>query len=69
MIDRRYQGKGYGQQALGIIVHEMQKQFACDKIYLSMEPHNAKGRYIYEKAGFVRTGDMWDDEEVYCLTL
>jgi len=69
MIDRRYQGNGYGKKALKIIVEEMTEQFSCSEIYLSVEPENERGKYIYEKFGFIKTGEIWEDEEVYCLKL
>ena len=69
MIGRRYQGKGYGEKALEMILAEMKKQFSCTEIYLSTAPDNARGRHIYEKFGFVRTGEVWDEEEVYCLKI
>ncbi len=69
MIDRKFQGEGYGKQALALIVEEMKKQFSCDKIYLSIEPSNLKGKHVYEKFGFVSTGEFLEDEEVYCLEL
>jgi len=68
MIDHRYQGKGFGTKALKIILEEMREQFSCGEIYLSIEPENEKGKHIYEKCGFIRTGEVWDDEEVYRLT-
>lgn len=69
MIDRKYQGKGYGTQALSLIAEEMKKQFGCNEIYLSTDPENARGKHIYEKFGFVNTGEVWDDEELYVLKL
>lgn len=69
MIDRKFQGKGYGTQALSLIVEEMKKQFGCNEIYLSTEPDNARGKHVYEKFGFVSMGEILDDEELYVLKL
>ena len=65
MIDRRYQGKGYGKKALSVIIDEMRKEFSCNEIYLSVDPENVKAKHIYEKSGFISTGEMLDEEEVY----
>lgn len=69
MIDRRYQGKGYGKEALDLIVSEMKKEFLCSEIYLSTEPDNVRAKHIYEKAGFVSTGKIVDEEELYKMEL
>lgn len=69
MIDRHYQGYGYGKEALKIILENMKKQYSCNEIYLSTAPDNMIGRHIYEGFGFVKTGKIWDDEEVYCLKM
>ncbi|MEO3948043.1 GNAT family N-acetyltransferase [Gorillibacterium sp. CAU 1737] len=69
MLDRKAQGQGYGKQALSLIVQEMKQQFGCEKIYLSIDPENHRGKHVYEQFGFVPTGDVWDDEEVFCLPL
>ena len=57
MIDDRYQGKGYGKRALQIIIDEMFHSYGCEKIYLSTDPNNLRGKYIYGNAGFVPTGE------------
>lgn len=71
MIGERYQGNGYGKCALQIIIDEMLRSFQCDKIYLSTAPNNFRGKHIYERAGFVSTGETWgeddDIEDIYCL--
>ncbi len=69
MIDRRYQSKGYGKQAMVLILEEMQKQFQCKEIYLSVALDNIMAKGLYEKAGFVTTGEVVDEEEVYKLNI
>ena len=53
MIDIRSQGKGYGKEALKLVLDEMKQLPGCDAVYLSIEPENERARHIYEKAGFV----------------
>lgn len=71
MIDERYQGKGYGKRALQIIIDEMLRSYGCEKIYLSTMPNNLRGKHIYEKAGFVPTGETCGEgdniEDIFCL--
>lgn len=71
MIAQGYQGMGYGKAALKVIVDFMFSSFDCKEIYLSTAPNNSRGKYIYEKAGFVSTGETCgeedDVEEIYCL--
>lgn len=69
MIDRKYQGKGYGTEALDLIIKEMKIQFDCKEIYVSVVPTNKIAEHIYEKAGFVYTGKILDDEKLYVLKL
>ncbi|MGN0758022.1 MAG: GNAT family N-acetyltransferase [Candidatus Ventricola sp.] len=64
-IDIKEQGKGYGQRALPVIIEEMIKQYNPSCIYLTLEPENERAIYIYEKFGFVSTGETDEGEQVY----
>ena len=63
MIDRRYQGKGYGRAALDAIIRYFRDNGA-DRLYLSTEPENERGLHVYHKAGFKETGVISDGEAV-----
>lgn len=69
MIDRKFQGNGYGPKAILLVVEEMKKLEGCNEIYLSTEPSNERAKKIYEKLGFTNTGRIVEDEELYCLKL
>lgn len=69
MIDRKYQGNGYGPKAILLVIEEMKKLDGCKEIYLSTEPENELGKKIYEKLGFVNTGRIVEGEELFCLQL
>ncbi|MGE7933558.1 GNAT family N-acetyltransferase [Viridibacillus arvi] len=69
MIDRKFQGNGYGPRAILLVIEEMKKLEGCNEIYLSTEPNNKRGKKIYEKLGFKNTGRIVDGEELYCLKL
>ena len=65
MIDRKFQNKGYGTQAIRMVLQEMKERFGCKEVYLSTDPENAVGRHVYEKAGFRTENRMLDDEELF----
>ena len=63
MIDKKEQGKGYGQAALNEIIKYF-KENGADMLYLSTEPENERGLHIYHKFGFRETGIISGDEVV-----
>jgi len=65
MIDREYQGKGYGTQAIKLVLEEMRTIDECKEVYLSTDPENIVGKHVYEKIGFAAENKMLDDEELY----
>ena len=71
MIDRAYQGCGYGRAAIGLAL-DFIRTFPCGKAetcYLSYEPDNARARSLYLSMGFEETGDMDGDETLAVLYL
>lgn len=71
MIDRAYQGRGYGRAAIGLAL-DFIRTFPCGKAgtcYLSYEPDNDRARSLYLSMGFEETGDMDGDEAVAMMTL
>lgn len=67
MIDEKHQGKGYGQQALQMVIEDVQriKQPHHKTLTLSYEPENHMAKYVYEKAGFREVdGFFIGDEQV-----
>ncbi len=69
MIDHTCQGKGYGKEAIGLVLEEMKKVEECDAIYLSTEPENEKAIQLYESFGFVKTGNINEGEAEMLLQL
>ena len=69
MIDRTMQNKGYGTQAILLILEEMKARFGCKEVYLSTDPENVRGKHVYEKLGFRSEHKMLDDEELFKITL
>lgn len=55
-IDKRYQGKGYGKQALSLILSMMTEDGKYNQVYVSYIRGNETARKPYESLGFVHTG-------------
>ena len=69
MIDRDHQGKGYGREALALLRSVAEGTPGVTRMRLSTSPENLRGIKIYERFGFVDTGEMEDGEEVFVLEL
>jgi len=64
MIDKRYQGRGYGKKAMEKAL-ELIKTFPHGKaelVVLSYSPDNHVAKRLYASLGFEETGEMNDDE-------
>ncbi|MCL2372582.1 MAG: GNAT family N-acetyltransferase [Defluviitaleaceae bacterium] len=67
MIDKRFQGKGYGKAALALAIKYLKEEHNAGEISLSFEPNNSIAEKLYASAGFQRTGEVDDGEIVMCL--
>ncbi|WP_419955289.1 GNAT family N-acetyltransferase [Neobacillus niacini] len=70
MIDYKFQGKGFGRQALNLVIKEMVNQFKCDEIFITFVPQNEKAKQLYVSAGFKDTGKVvkaLEDELIYSI--
>ncbi|SFN61735.1 diamine N-acetyltransferase [Pseudobutyrivibrio sp. UC1225] len=68
MIDKKYQHKGYGRQAVKLALNFI-KTYPCgpaEYCWLSYEPENQIAKELYASYGFVETGDM-DGEELIAV--
>lgn len=71
MIDIKYQGRGYGKEALNLAL-EFIHTFPCGKAeycWLSYEPENKVARDLYRSFGFVETGEKDGEELIAVLKL
>ncbi|MCL2519745.1 MAG: GNAT family N-acetyltransferase [Spirochaetaceae bacterium] len=64
MVDKKYQAKGYGKQAMEVIIKKLQEDKSRNKIVISAEPDNSVAIKLYEKLGFKLTGEKVDGEDV-----
>ena len=69
MLDRRFQGKGYGRKALRVIVEEMKKISGIREIYISAEPENKRALGLYRSEGFIDTGKLLEGEQLLVMKL
>ena len=59
LIDRRYQGKGYGRAALQLILQRIQQEAPhCREIALNYKPHNTVAERLYLSLGFEKTDEI-----------
>ena len=71
MIDRAYQKKGYGKEAVSLAL-DFIRTFPCGKAdicWLSYEPENTVARHLYASFGFVETGETDGEELIAVLKL
>ena len=67
MIDVDCQGKGYGAQALPVVLEEMYQKYGRRELYITVEQANERAVRMYEKFGFRFTGEVDWDEAIYVL--
>ncbi|MBR2681640.1 MAG: GNAT family N-acetyltransferase [Atopobiaceae bacterium] len=71
MIDEAVQGHGYGGAAFdqGIAYIATKPFGSSDRVALTVNKDNPIARGLYERRGFVATGNEYDDEVELALTL
>lgn len=69
MVDERYQGNGYGKQAMNQVIALHKQEEDCTDIYISHKPANIYADAIYRKLGFKNTGEIVGGEIVKRLSL
>ena len=52
MIDYHYQQKGFGKEAIKIVLAELFKDDNCKEVYISIDPNNSIALKIYQSLGF-----------------
>lgn len=57
LIDKSYQGKGYGKKALSMLLERLQREYSCNEIYLSVYDNNPVAIRMYESFGFAFNGE------------
>ena len=68
MIDLPEQGKGYGTEALRLILAELRRERKYDCVEVCVQRVDLPALRVYEKVGFVDTGYI-DEDAPDCLNL
>ena len=61
MIDKNYQGKGYGSAALALILEELRAERRFDHVEVCVKKEDAAAIRLYEKHGFTDSGYVDED--------
>ncbi|WP_095200653.1 GNAT family N-acetyltransferase [Mesorhizobium carmichaelinearum] len=69
MIDRAWQGRGYGKAALREVLREIGGLGHIRHVSICYEPENEAARQLYRRAGFVEEGLDEDGEMIADLAL
>lgn len=69
MIDRAWQGQGYGKAALRAVLEEIRGLGHIRHVSICYEPENEAARRLYRSAGFVEEGLDEDGEMIADLVL
>ena len=68
MIDHRFQGRGYGTEALGLILEELRRERKYGCVEVCVKRDDAAALRVYDKLGFIDTGYV-DEDAPDCLNL
>lgn len=60
MIDRKYQNKGIGKSAMGLLLEEIKAHQRCKLVDVYYEPQNLVAKKLYNSYGFKEVGDRDD---------
>ena len=69
MIAGPYQGKGYGRQAIQLLIEYVRTRPGAEALLASYVPMEGGPKGFYHKLGFESTGEMEGDEVVIRLAL
>ncbi len=69
MVDQRYQGMGFGRQALEQVIDYVRSRPNATEMLLSYVPEDGGPELFYSKLGFENTGEVHDGEHVMRMDL
>ncbi len=69
MIAEAHQRRGYGREAMRLLIERMRAIPGCRQISISYGPENNEARTLYSSLGFRITGEYEGEEEVARLDL
>lgn len=68
MIDKNFQNKGYGRQALELILNYLKAEKRFDRVEICAKKADIPAIKLYEKAGFKKSG-YFDESVPDCVNL
>lgn len=68
MIDKRFQGRGYGKTAAKMLVELIQEDKSRHKIFLGVHLDGGASVHIYKSLGFEFDGQVFGSEHIMCLS-
>ena len=69
MVDEKHQGKGYGREAMQLILDDFRKNEKVRSVAISYSPENVGAKILYAALGFIETGEKAGDEDLAVLNL
>lgn len=66
MVDLRYQQNGYGHETIQEVLPRLKEIKGCKYIKTSYHRDNTNVGRVYERLGFVRTGELTNNGEIIC---
>ena len=67
MIDKNYQGKGFGTSAAKLAISILKTAFPNETIKLSTEIYNVKAIELYSKLGFKKLNELDGNDLVFAI--
>lgn len=67
MIDKRYQAKGYGKEAMKKLIEIIKEDKAHNKIFLGVHKESTYAVKLYKSFGFDFNGQVFGKEHIMCL--
>lgn len=69
LIDKKYQNKGYGKEALKQGIQYLKNTFLAKEIYTGVSVGNEQAKHVYQSLGFVETGLVEEGMEELKFTI
>lgn len=69
MIDKDYQGNGYGRKAMEAVIDFLNKLPDCNEIFLCYVPEKGNASGFFKNLGFVDSGEFHGNEKAMKLEL
>ena len=69
LIDKKYQNKGYGKEALKQGILYLRNTFEAKEIYTGVSVGNKQAKHVYQTIGFIETGLIEDGMEELKFTI